>query len=151
MNENVKRLFHVRALMHPLYAEIIATRPEIRFDKLENDTPDPAAEPILSAAHAYQVSSARDEVPRKYHATAELLERTPKLLIVSTGGAGFDTVNVKDCTERGVLVVNQTGGNAAIGGAACARHGDRALEADRADQPRAARRHHEGPQSVRRP
>ncbi len=113
MNENVKRLFHVRALMHPLYAEIIATRPEIRFDKLENDTPDPAAEPILSAAHAYQVSSARDEVPRKYHATAELLERTPKLLIVSTGGAGFDTVNVKDCTERGVLVVNQTGGNAA--------------------------------------
>ena len=46
MNENVKRLFHVRALMHPLYAEIIATRPEIRFDKLENDTPDPAAEPI---------------------------------------------------------------------------------------------------------
>ena len=113
MNENVKRLFHVRPLMHPLYAEIIATRPEIRFDKLENDTPDPAAEPILSAAHAYQVSSARDEVPRKYHATAELLERTPKLLIVSTGGAGFDTVNVKDCTERGVLVVNQTGGNAA--------------------------------------
>jgi D-3-phosphoglycerate dehydrogenase len=113
MNENVKRLFHVRALMHPVYAEIIATRPEIRFDKLQNDTPAPEAEPVLSAAHAYQVSSARDEVPRKYHATAELLERTPKLLIVSTGGAGFDTVNVKDCTERGVLVVNQTGGNAA--------------------------------------
>jgi D-3-phosphoglycerate dehydrogenase / 2-oxoglutarate reductase len=113
MNENVKRLFHVRALMHPVYAEIIATRPEIRFDKLQNDTPDRDAEPILSAAHAYQVSSARDEVPRKYHATAELLERTPKLLIVSTGGAGFDTVNVKDCTERGVLVVNQSGGNAA--------------------------------------
>ena len=112
MNENVKRLFHVRALMHPLYAEIIATRPEIRFDKLENDTTEPAAETILSASHAYKCSSARDEVPRKYHATAELLERTPKLLIVSTGGAGFDTVNVKDCTERGVLVVNQTGGNA---------------------------------------
>jgi D-3-phosphoglycerate dehydrogenase len=112
MNENVKRLFHVRFLMHPCYAEIIATRPEIRLDKLENDTADAAAAPVLSAAHAYQVSSARDEVPHKYHATAELLERTPKLLIVSTGGAGYDTVNVKDCTERGVLVVNQTGGNA---------------------------------------
>jgi D-3-phosphoglycerate dehydrogenase len=113
MNENVKRLFHVRALMHPVYAEIIATRPEIRFDRIENDTSDTDAAPILSAAHAYQVSSARDEVPRPYHATAELLARTPKLLIVSTGGAGFDTVNVKDCTERGVLVVNQSGGNAA--------------------------------------
>ena len=113
MNENVKRLFHVRALMHPVYAEIIATRPEIRFDKVETETSDTDAAPILLAAHAYQVSSARDEVPRKYHATAELLARTPKLLIVSTGGAGFDTVNVKDCTERGVLVVNQSGGNAA--------------------------------------
>ena len=112
MNENVKRLFHVRFLMHPCYAEIIATRPEIRLDKLENDTSDKDAQPTLAAAHAYQISSARDEVPRKYHATAELLERTPKLLIVSTGGAGFDTVNVKDCTESGVLVVNQTGGNA---------------------------------------
>src|SRR5687768_14148502 len=86
MNENVKRLFHVRFLMHPCYAEIIATHPEIRLDKLENDTADKDAAPVLSAAHAYQVSSARAEVPHKYHATAELLERTPKLLIVSTGG-----------------------------------------------------------------
>src|SRR6185295_3521246 len=30
----------------------------------------------------------------------------------STNGAGYDTVDVKDCTEAGVLVVNQTGGNA---------------------------------------
>src|SRR5262245_64869538 len=36
----------------------------------------------------------------------------PNLLVVSTSGAGFDTVNVKDCTEAGVLVVNQSGGNA---------------------------------------
>ena len=36
----------------------------------------------------------------------------PNLLIISTGGAGYDTVNVKDCTEAGVLVVNQSGGNA---------------------------------------
>jgi D-3-phosphoglycerate dehydrogenase / 2-oxoglutarate reductase len=36
----------------------------------------------------------------------------PNLLVVSTSGAGYDTVDVKDCTEAGVLVVNQTGGNA---------------------------------------
>jgi D-3-phosphoglycerate dehydrogenase len=112
MKENVKRVFHVRFLNHPIYAEILATRPEIRLDKLENDTPDGDAAPILSAAHAYQISSARDEVPFKFHAHKELLAKTPNLLIVSTGGAGFDTVNVRDCTEAGVLVVNQTGGNA---------------------------------------
>ena len=112
VKENVKRVFHVRILNHPCYADIIAQRPEIRLDKLENDTPEQEAAPILAAAHAYQISSARDEVPRHYHAEKELLARTPNLLIVSTGGAGFDTVNVKACTEAGILVVNQTGGNA---------------------------------------
>ena len=81
MNENVKRVFHVRPLMHPCYAEIIATRPEIRLDKIEGEDLDSVAGPILSAAHVYQASSARDELPVKYHITAELLARTPKLLI----------------------------------------------------------------------
>ena len=49
---------------------------------------------------------------RHYHTGAELLARTPNLLIVSTNGAGYDTVDVKACTERGILVVNQAGGNA---------------------------------------
>jgi len=112
VKENVKRAFYVRFVNHPCYLEILAQRPEIRLDKLENDSPDAVAAPVLAAAHAYQISSARDELPTKYHAHKELLARTPNLLIVSTGGAGFDTVNVKDCTDAGVLVVNQTGGNA---------------------------------------
>ncbi len=110
--ENVKRVFYVRFLNHPVYLDIIATRPEIRLDKLENDSPEATARPIVAAAHAYQVSSARDELPARYHVNNDLLSRAPNLLIVSTGGAGYDTVNVKDCTEAGVLVVNQTGGNA---------------------------------------
>ena len=110
--ENVKRAFYVRFLNHPVYLDIIATRPEIRLDKLENDSPEATARPIVSAAHAYQVSSARDELPAQFHVNKALLSRAPNLLIVSTGGAGYDTVNVKDCTDAGVLVVNQTGGNA---------------------------------------
>src|SRR2546423_11553356 len=112
VKENVKRVFYVRFVNHPIYFDLIAQRPEIRLDKLENDTPDSAITPVMAAAHAYQVSSARDELPGKFHATKGLLARTPNLLIVSTGGAGYDTVNVKDCTDAGVLVVNQTGGNA---------------------------------------
>ena len=38
--------------------------------------------------------------------------RTPNLLIVSSNGAGYDTVDVDACTEAGVVVVNQSGGNA---------------------------------------
>jgi D-3-phosphoglycerate dehydrogenase len=112
VKENVKRVFYVRFLNHPIYLDLIAQRPEIRLDKLENDSPEAVTAPIIAAAHAYQVSSARDELPLQYHATKELIARAPNLLIVSTGGAGYDTVNVKDCTDAGVLVVNQTGGNA---------------------------------------
>jgi D-3-phosphoglycerate dehydrogenase len=112
MKDNVKRVFYVRYLAHPCYLDIIATRPEIRLDKLENETPEDVAGPIIKAAHAYQIGSARDELQPRFHAQRELLARMPNLLIVSTNGAGFDTVNVKDCTDAGVLVVNQTGGNA---------------------------------------
>jgi D-3-phosphoglycerate dehydrogenase len=112
VKENVKRVFYVRFVNHQIYLDLIAQRPEIRLDKLENDSPDSMTVPVIAAAHAYQVSSARDELPMKYHATKDLIARAPNLLIVSTGGAGYDTVNVKDCTDAGVLVVNQTGGNA---------------------------------------
>jgi D-3-phosphoglycerate dehydrogenase len=110
--ENVKRVFYVRYVAHQCYLDIIAQRPEIRLDKIENDTPDAVAKPIMAAAHAYQIGSARDELQRRFHADAQSLARMPNVLIVSTNGAGYDTVNVRDCTEAGVLVVNQTGGNA---------------------------------------
>src|SRR5208282_5467281 len=70
------------------------------------------ATPVLSAAHAYQTSSTRDELARHYHTSADFLHKTPNLLVVSTNGAGYDTVDVKACTERGILVLNQSGGNA---------------------------------------
>ncbi len=112
MKDNVKRVFYVRYVAHPCYLEIMSQRPEIRLDKLENDTAREIADPILAAAHAYQIGSARDELQLQFHARRELLARTPDLLVVSTNGAGYDTVNVQDCTDAGVLVVNQSGGNA---------------------------------------
>ena len=112
MKDNVKRVFYVRAVAHPCYLDIIAQRPEIRLDKLKNDAADEAVQPIIAAAHAYQIGSARDELKPRFHAQRDLIARMPNLLVVSTSGAGFDTVNVEDCTDAGVLVVNQSGGNA---------------------------------------
>jgi len=109
---NSKRVFYVQPHRPLGFAEMLGKRGDIRLDMLEQKSPDTSALEILSAAHAYQTSSARDELAPHYHARAELLGRTPNLLIVSTNGAGYDTVDVKACTERGVLVVNQSGGNA---------------------------------------
>ena len=66
----------------------------------------------LETAHAFQVSAARDEVPKIFHVNEEFLSKTPNLILVSSGGAGYDTIDVEACTKRGILVVNQTGGNA---------------------------------------
>ena len=59
MKDNVKRVFYVRYVAHPCYLDIIAQRPEIRLDKLENDSADDVAEPIIAAAHAYQLQAKR--------------------------------------------------------------------------------------------
>jgi D-3-phosphoglycerate dehydrogenase len=71
-----------------------------------------AAWDLLSAAHVYQVSAAKDELPREWFVTAGLLARCPQLLCVSSSGAGYDTIDVPACTAAGVAVVNQAGGNA---------------------------------------
>jgi D-3-phosphoglycerate dehydrogenase / 2-oxoglutarate reductase len=136
MPDSVKRVFFVKYVADRCYADILAKRPDIRLDKLENDSEDGVAAPILAAANVYQVGSARDELAPRFHVTKALLERMPNLLVVSTNGAGYDTVSVKECTAAGVLVVNQSGGNAE----AVAQHvlgmllclGKRIGEADRA-------------------
>jgi D-3-phosphoglycerate dehydrogenase len=113
MAGNTKRIFYVRNLASPpVYLDAIAKRPDVRIDKLENDSTDEVATPILAEAHAYQIGSSRQELAPRFYANAALLKRTPHLLIVSTNGAGYDTVDVRLCTERGILVVNQSGGNA---------------------------------------
>src|SRR5256714_15404309 len=112
MTVNYKRVFYVKYLANEIYVDILKARPDVRLDRLENDSPDAVAAPTVSAAHAYQIGAARDELARHFHVGADLLRRASNLLIVSSNGAGFDPVDVDACTEAGVLVVNQSGGNA---------------------------------------
>src|SRR5262249_11777300 len=103
MAEGLKRVFSVNRPPHPLFTEILTERAELKFDLRRNDSADDVAAPVLAGAHAYQSGSARDELAKKYHAGPDLLRRTQSLLIVSTNGAGYDTVNLKACTEAGIL------------------------------------------------
>jgi len=112
MTVNNKRVFYVKYLAHDIYVDILKKRPDVRLDRLENETPEAQFAPILAEAHAYQIGAARDELAPHFHAHADLLKRAPNLLIVSSNGAGFDPVDVDACTKAGVLVVNQSGGNA---------------------------------------
>jgi D-3-phosphoglycerate dehydrogenase len=112
MSVNNKRVFYVKYLAHPIYTEIMQARPDVRLDRLENESPDEVAAPIVAAAHAYQIGAARDELAGHFHVGRDLLRRAPNLLIVSSNGAGFDPVDVDACTAAGVVVVNQSGGNA---------------------------------------
>src|ERR1700710_2707306 len=112
MSVNNKRVFYVKYLSNEIYTEILKARPDVRLDRLENESPDDTALPILSAAHVYQIGAARDELARHFHVDADLLRRAPNLLLVSSNGAGFDPVDVEACRAAGVLVVDQSGGNA---------------------------------------
>jgi D-3-phosphoglycerate dehydrogenase / 2-oxoglutarate reductase len=112
MSVNNKRVFYVKYLPNEIYAEMLRARPDVRLDRLENESADEVSAPILAAAHAYQIGAARDELASRFHVGEDLLVRAPNLLIVSSNGAGYDPVDVEACTAAGVLVVNQSGGNA---------------------------------------
>ena len=111
MSVNTKRVFYVKYLADPVYAEILGRRSDVRLDRLENESQDDVAGPILAAANVYQVGSARDEIARHFHVDTALIARMPNALVVSTSGVGYDTVDIKACTDAGILVVNQAGGN----------------------------------------
>ncbi|HET6305987.1 MAG TPA: hydroxyacid dehydrogenase [Rhodopila sp.] len=111
MAPNTKRVFYVNNVAAPVYLEILAKRPDIHVDKLRNDSPEHEIEPVLAQAHAYQIGSSRQELAMELQGYAPLLHRCPNLLVLSTNGAGFDTVSLADATAAGVAVVNQAGGN----------------------------------------
>jgi D-3-phosphoglycerate dehydrogenase len=106
-----KHVFYMKYLADPSFVDILTSRPDIALDNIEICGTDAAMQPILAAAHVYQITSARDEIDRELYADTSLLARTPNLLAVSANGVGYDTVNVRACTDAGVLVVNQAGGN----------------------------------------
>ena len=111
MAPNTKRVFYVKYLSSPLYAQILGQRPDVQLDRLENDSPDDVATPILGQAHVYQIGASRQVIAPHMQVSDALLARTPNLVAVSSNGAGYDTVDVDACTAQGIAVVNQSGGN----------------------------------------
>ena len=97
---------------HPAMAERFAREDDIDLRTCARAAAESLGWSALNEAHVYMISSAKDELPRRWFVTDELLQRCPKLLCVSTSGAGYDTVDVEACSKAGVIVVNQAGINA---------------------------------------
>ena len=97
---------------NPAFDQRIAHESDIDLTVCARTGPEEAGWAALERAHVYHVSAAKDELPRRWFVSAELLQRCPALLCVSSAGAGYDTVDVAACTRAGVAVANQAGGNA---------------------------------------
>ncbi|MCC7425617.1 MAG: hydroxyacid dehydrogenase [Alphaproteobacteria bacterium] len=111
MTANAHRVFYFNFVQHQAFLDVLGARADISVQKLLYSDPFEQSFAAMQGAHAYQATSVRDDLPRPYFVTAEFLQRVPSLLIVSTNGAGYDTIDVPACTAAGVLVVNQQGGN----------------------------------------
>lgn len=108
-----KRLCRLDLWLNPVFDQIIGAQPGIGLSVLPARGDDARTLAGLKNAHAYHVSAARDELPPQWFVNAELIAQCPHLVCVSSGGAGYDTVDVPACTAAGIAVVNQAGGNAA--------------------------------------
>jgi D-3-phosphoglycerate dehydrogenase len=112
MSRRTKRVVRSDLWVDGVFEERLSREPDIEVVRFSIQGAASAAREALSSAHVYHISAAKDELPREWFASAELLTMCPHLLCVSAGGAGYDTVDVAACTAAGVAVVNQSGGNA---------------------------------------
>ena len=115
-----KTVYYFNRVAHPVYLQTLAGEPDIELHKLVNDSPDGDVAPVMAAAHAYQIDSTRAAIPEKYWASEAQLARNPNLLLVSTNGAGYDTVDVAACTRAGILCVFLWGNTNFLGALTCA-------------------------------
>jgi len=97
--------------INPIFDELIEATPTLQLQRLFRADEESVWDG-LSRSAAYHVTAAKDELPRQWFANEALIERCPNLLCVSSGGAGYDTVDVAACTRAGIAVVNQAGANA---------------------------------------
>jgi D-3-phosphoglycerate dehydrogenase len=112
MADNARRVFWFNDNKTPNAHDALSKIESIAAYKLEFDAPEDENWAVMETCHGYCITSSRDEVPDHFKGHGPLFDRCKDLLVISASGAGYDPIDVDACTERGVLVVNQTGANA---------------------------------------
>ena len=106
-----KKLFYFEKVPHQRLLDELTVRDDLSLVRLAFDDSPAHIADTLASGHFYQIRATRGELPAPYFANADLMERCPNLMVVSSSGAGYDTIDLDACTAAGVLVVNQAGGN----------------------------------------
>jgi D-3-phosphoglycerate dehydrogenase len=96
--------------MTPAAVAILSGRDDLDLIRLEYAAPMDENWNEMRRAHGYQIQ-ARTELREPWFADAALLRDCPNMLAISSTGAGYDMIDVDDCTRAGVIVLNQSGTN----------------------------------------
>ncbi|UFN51546.1 hydroxyacid dehydrogenase (plasmid) [Roseomonas sp. OT10] len=110
MNEKPKTLVFFEEWVDPVAETILAAEPDIDLRRLRYDDPRSTNDDVMARAHGYQVQ-ARTELREPWFGDAALIARSPRLLAMSSTGAGYDYIDTEACTAAGVLVLHQSGSN----------------------------------------
>ena len=107
-----KRVVRFDVWIDPAFDTRLRAEPDIDLAVGVRAGPEADLAALIKSAHVLHASPARDELGQRWHVNTALLRQCPNLICASSAGAGYDTINVADCTAAGVAVVNQAGGNA---------------------------------------
>ena len=111
MKDNAKRIVFFEDWMDTSAAmEVLDKVDDIQVERLRYAGEKEENNTAMSRAHGYQVQP-RTELRAPWYPDADLIDRAPNLVAVSSAGAGFDYIDVDAFTKAGIAVVNQTGTN----------------------------------------
>jgi D-3-phosphoglycerate dehydrogenase len=106
------RVGYLSHVPHQSFLDTAAQHPAMEVVRIPLDQPEEAVLAALRELDGFYVMASRDELPKPFHVSTALLAQLPGLLMVGSTGAGYDTIDPIACSEAGVLLVNQAGGNA---------------------------------------
>ncbi|MEK9672830.1 MAG: hydroxyacid dehydrogenase [Rhodospirillaceae bacterium] len=106
-----KSLVFFERLMAPSAYEVFDAAADVDLTSLSFDQDEREIWRALEGAHGYHAQPAM-ETPAQWFPGRDFIERCPNVLAMGSTGAGYDIIDVAACTEKGILVVNNTGGNA---------------------------------------
>src|SRR5258708_40105805 len=110
MPVNVRGLVYFEEFMNPAAVSILSGRDDLDLVRLEYATAVEENLTEMRRAHGYQIQP-RTELRDPWFGDAALLADCPNILAISSTGAGYDMIDVDDCTKAGVIVLNQSGTN----------------------------------------
>ncbi len=109
----MKYVCYFERLLDPdLFERILTEGGDIELSRVDREMTASSVAEALCGIHGYHTRGGSQLVPENFRINREFIAKCPDLVAVCTGGAGYDAINVADCTDAGILVANQAGLNA---------------------------------------